>query len=159
MPTSSESANSRALVPTKRGNQASDWERIRALALDGLSSAHSRRAYGNALDDFQEWCGANAPDGFNKATVQRYRAALEERGLAPSSINVRLSAIRKLAAEAADNGELAPEIAAAIGRVKGAKRHGTRTGNWLSRPRPNRCWRFPIARRTRENGTGRCFAC
>ena len=41
---------------------------------------------------------------FNKAAVQKYRAELEIKGLAPSSINVRLSAIRRLALEAADNG-------------------------------------------------------
>jgi integrase len=43
-----------------------------------------------------------------------------------------LSAIRKLAAEAADNGLLAPEAAAGIARVKGSKRHGVRAGNWLT---------------------------
>ena len=52
----------------------------------------------------------------------------------PSSINLRLATIKKLAAEAADNALLAPEIAAAIGRVHGAKRLGVRTGNWLTRP-------------------------
>jgi site-specific recombinase XerD len=108
------------------------WLRLKSLALDSLSSAHSRRAYSSALDEFQQWCGVHDSPGFHKATVQRYRAALEGRGLAPSSINVRLSAIRKLAAEAADNYLLAPELAAAIGRVKGARRHGTRTGNWLT---------------------------
>ena len=105
---------------------------MKSLALDGLTSVHSRRAYSNSLDDFHEWCSANAWPGFTKASVQRYRASLEAQGLAPSSINVRLSAIRKLAAEAADNGLLAPELAAAICRVKGAKRHGVRTGNWLT---------------------------
>ncbi|HEX9155230.1 MAG TPA: site-specific integrase, partial [Nitrospira sp.] len=44
----------------------------------------------------------------------------------------RLSAIRKLAAEAADNGLLDPELAAGILRVKGVKTTGVRTGNWLS---------------------------
>jgi len=43
-----------------------------------------------------------------------------------------LSAIRKLAAEAADNGLLAPELAAGIIRVKGVKATGVRVGNWLS---------------------------
>jgi site-specific recombinase XerD len=43
-----------------------------------------------------------------------------------------MSAIRKLAAEAADNGLLAPELAAGISRVKSAKTQGIRTGNWLS---------------------------
>jgi site-specific recombinase XerD len=43
-----------------------------------------------------------------------------------------MSAIRKLAAEAADNGLLAPELAAGISRVKSAKSVGIRMGNWLS---------------------------
>jgi integrase len=43
-----------------------------------------------------------------------------------------MSAIRKLATEAADNGLLAPELAAGIARVKSAKSIGVRTGNWLS---------------------------
>ena len=43
-----------------------------------------------------------------------------------------MSAIRKLAVEATDNGLLAPEIAAGIQRVKSAKSIGVRAGNWLS---------------------------
>jgi site-specific recombinase XerD len=119
-------------APLTRLPPPDPWLRLKSLVLDSLRSAHSRRAYGSALEEFQQWCAAHDSPGFHKATVQRYRAALEGRGLAPSSINIRLSAIRKLAAEAADNYLLAPELAAAIGRVKGARRHGTRTGNWLT---------------------------
>jgi integrase len=36
-----------------------------------------------------------------------------------------------LAYEAADSGLLSPDLAAGIRRVKGAKKHGTRVGNWL----------------------------
>jgi integrase len=43
-----------------------------------------------------------------------------------------MSAIRKLAVEAMDNGLLAPELAAGIQRVKSAKSIGVRMGNWLS---------------------------
>ena len=43
-----------------------------------------------------------------------------------------MSAIRKYAAEAVDNGLLAPELDAGISRVKSAKTQGIRTGNWLS---------------------------
>ncbi len=43
-----------------------------------------------------------------------------------------MSAVRKLAVEAADNGLLAPELAAGIQRVKSAKSIGVRVGNWLS---------------------------
>jgi len=58
---------------------------------------------------------------------------LETDGLAASTINVRLAAIRKLAREAADNGLLAPDPAAGIARVRGAKALGVRAGNWLGK--------------------------
>jgi integrase len=45
---------------------------------------------------------------------------------------VRITAVRKLAVEAADNGLLAPEIAAGITRIKGVAAKGVRLGNWLS---------------------------
>ena len=57
---------------------------------------------------------------------------LEARGLGSISINVRITAVRKLAVEAADNGLLAPELAAGITRIKGVKSKGVRVGNWLS---------------------------
>ena len=99
-----------------------------------------------ALDAFERWCAETAAAGFTKATVQAYRAALEAVGLAASSINIRLRAVRKLAAEAADNGLLAPEIAAAIVHVRGAKRRGVRTGNWLTLDEAERLLALPYFR-------------
>jgi hypothetical protein len=61
--------------------------------------------------------------------------SLEERRLGSSSIIIkviRMSPIRKLAAEAADNGLLALELAQGISRVKSVKSTGIRVGNWLS---------------------------
>jgi integrase len=40
--------------------------------------------------------------------------------------------VRRLAYEAADSGLLSPDLAAGIRRVKGAKKHGVRIGNWLT---------------------------
>jgi integrase len=65
--------------------------------------------------------------------VQRYKAILQGAGLSPSTVNLRMSAIRKLAQEAADNGLLDPALAAGIARVKGVKAAGVRAGNWLNR--------------------------
>jgi site-specific recombinase XerD len=45
---------------------------------------------------------------------------------------VRITAVRKLAVEAADNGLLAPELPSRITRVKGVPSKGVRLGNWLS---------------------------
>jgi site-specific recombinase XerD len=85
-----------------------------------------------ALDEFLGWFQQAPRPGFTKATVSARRVSLEDRRLGSSSIIIRTSAIRKLAAEAADNGLLAPELAAGISRVKSAKSQGIRVGNWLS---------------------------
>jgi site-specific recombinase XerD len=86
-----------------------------------------------ALDEFLSWFRQEPrPGGFCKATVSAWRASLEARRLGSSSIIIRMSAIRKLAAEAADNGILAHEQAAGIARVKSVKSTGIRVGNWLS---------------------------
>ena len=98
-------------------------ERLIAFVVDSVTSPESKRAYRKALGDFLERYGHELHDGFTKATVQAYRAALEARGLSPATINVRLVAVRKLALEAADNGIMDPQLAAGIARAKGAK-HG-----------------------------------
>ncbi|HKE29455.1 MAG TPA: hypothetical protein VKB88_44200, partial [Bryobacteraceae bacterium] len=84
------------------------------------------------LDEFFAWYTEEPRPGFTKATGAAWRVALEARGLGAVSINVRITAVRKLAVEAADNGLLAPELAAGITRVKGARAKGVRVGNWLS---------------------------
>jgi site-specific recombinase XerC len=109
-----------------------EWQRLKGLVLDSVSSPITRRMYDMALDEFMAWFQQEARPGFTKAAVSAWRASLEARGLGSSSISVRLSAIRKLAVEAADNGLLPPEVAAGIVRVKGVKTRGVRVGNWLS---------------------------
>ena len=52
--------------------------------------------------------------------------------LSPATINLHLSAIRRLADEAAESGWLSSELAIGIRRVKGVKRLGRRVGNWLT---------------------------
>ena len=86
-------------------NRMADWRRLKALVLE----------YNLGLDEFIEWYGREPRPGFTKATVNAWRGALEARRLGSVSINVR-TAVRKLAVEAADNGLLAPELAAGITR-------------------------------------------
>jgi len=108
------------------------WEKVKALVLDSVSSPITKRVYNMALNEFMVWFQQAPRPGFTKATVHAWRVSLEERGLGSSSIIIRMSAIRKLAAEAADNGLLAAESAAGIRRVKSVKSVGIRVGNWLS---------------------------
>src|ERR1035438_3592393 len=113
-------------------DKASEWLRLKALVLDSISSPITRRVYNLGLDEFIAWYTEEPRPGFTKATVSAWRVALEARKLGPISINVRLTAVRKLAVEAADNGLLAPALAAGIARIKGVRAPGIRTGNWLS---------------------------
>src|SRR5258705_11035729 len=112
--------------------QANHWHKLKTLVLDSVSSPITKRVYNLGLDEFFAWYGLEARVGFTKATVSAWRVVLESRGLGSVSINVRITAVRKLAVEAADNGLLAPELAAGIARIKGVRSQGVRVGNWLS---------------------------
>src|ERR1035441_6974416 len=98
--------------------QTNQWQKLKALVLDSVSSPITKRVYNLGLDEFFAWYGLEPRAGFTKATVSAWRVALEARGLGSVSINVRITAVRKLAA--------------VITRVKGAKSIGVRVGNWLS---------------------------
>ena len=116
---------------------------VKNLVLDSVRSPHTRRAYDRVLTGFLTWCTSGEGAAFTKATVQRYRAELEGRGFSASAINVHLAAIKKLATEAADNGLLAPELAAGIAKVPGARSEGPRAGNWLTRDQASRLLSLP----------------
>src|SRR5580704_15367055 len=55
--------------------------------------------------------------------------------ISAATINLHLSAIRRLADESAESGWLSPEHAIGIRRVQGVKRLGRKMGNWLTRNR------------------------
>src|ERR1700704_3058784 len=112
--------------------QTTEWHRLKGLVLDSVSSPITRRVYNLGLNEFFEWYGREPRPGFTKATVCAWRVALEARGLGAVSINVRITAVRKLAVEAADNGLLAPELAGGGARVEGVASQGGRLGDRLS---------------------------
>jgi integrase len=107
------------------------------LVTDTLTSEHSKRAYARAITDFLAWRGDRE---INKALVNKYRQTLKG---SPSSINLRMSAIRKLAAEAADNGLLDQAVANGIKRVSGVKPHGERSGMWLTKAQAQKMLNAP----------------
>ena len=118
-----------------------------ALVLDGVTSEHSRRSYRTGLVAFFAWIGtAGAAPAFTRALVQQYRAAQIAAGMSAATLNLRLSPVRKLAREMSDNGLLDPATAAAIKRVPGVERRGTRAGNWLVKDQANALLNAPDAR-------------
>lgn len=126
------------------------------VAVDSVDSPRSQRNYAAALHEFLDWCESRGVGVLTKALVQTYKQHLSTvvtartgKPLSASSINLKLSAIRKMVREAADN----PPIAAAVGldqenansiaRVKGAKNEGTRAGNWLTLAQAQRLLHAP----------------
>src|SRR5712672_2515448 len=109
-----------------------DLEQSKNAVLQSLGAASSQESHGHAIDEFIGWYCSEPRLLFNRIVVLRYRFFLEQKNLAPSTINVRLAAVRRLAYEASDTGLLRPDLAARIRRVKGAKRLGVRIGNWLT---------------------------
>jgi site-specific recombinase XerD len=109
-----------------------DLEQSKSAVLNSLTSPSSQRSYNHAIREFIEWYCSEPRLAFNKTVLTRYRISLEQRHYAPSTINLRLAAVRRLAYEASDSGLLSPDLAAGIRRVKGARRLGVRIGNWLT---------------------------
>jgi site-specific recombinase XerD len=109
-----------------------DLEQSKNVVIHSLAATSSQESYGHAINEFIAWYCSEPRLAFNRTVVLRYRFFLEQKNLAPSTINVRLAAVRRPAYEASDTGLLSPELAAGIRRVKGAKPQGVRIGNWLT---------------------------
>jgi hypothetical protein len=70
-----------------------------------------------------------------------WRAGME--WLSPSTINVSLSAVRKLVGEARRNNLIGSEEAASLTDIPNISQKGTRLGNWLTREQAKRTFGRP----------------
>jgi integrase len=101
---------------------------LRQLVLETVPSVHSKRNYAKALDDLFAFC-ASRP--LSRALLMEDRTTMDH--LSPSTINARLSAIRKLIGEARRNGMIGREEANNLTDIPNVRQKGTRLGNWLTR--------------------------
>ena len=98
------------------------------MVLDSVPSPHSRRNYAKAIDHLFAFC-ASRP--LSRALLMEWRAGME--ALSPSTVNVRLSAVRKMVGEARRNNMIGSEEAATLTDIPHIRQQGTRLGNWLTR--------------------------
>ncbi len=131
MPRTKKSKKSHRKAP-KKTLALPDLQQSKTAVLATLTSGSAQRTYNHAIDEFVDGYCSEPRLAFNRTVVLRYRIHLEEKRFAPSTINLRLAAVRRIAYEAADSGLLSPELAAGIRRVKGVRRLGVRLGNWLT---------------------------
>ena len=93
------------------------------MVLDILPCPNSRRNYAKALDDMLAFSGGRP---LTRKLLIAYQASIEN--LSASTINVRLSAIRKMVSEARKNGMLSAEDAANPTEVPKIRRNETGWG-------------------------------
>lgn len=126
-----------ALQPADR-----DLSALVQVVLDTLPSPHSRRAYGVQLREYLQWTRTSTtPPG--RRSVQEYLAHLTEAQKRPSTVNLALSAIKKLYSEAAEHGWVDDGMAAAVDRIPCQRRLGSHAGNWLDVPEMHRLLALP----------------
>jgi integrase len=101
---------------------------LRKMVLDSVASPHSKRNYARALDDLFAFC-ASRP--LSRELLLEWRAGMDS--LSTSTINVRLSAMRKMVGEARRAGIIGLEEAASLTDIPNIRQKGTRLGNWLTR--------------------------
>jgi integrase len=105
---------------------------LREMVLKAVVSVHTRRNYAKALDELFA-LSTERRQPLSRMLVMDYRASMVARSLNASTINVRLSAVRKLIGEARRNGILDAEQAAQLADVPNIRQQGIRLGNWLTR--------------------------
>jgi integrase len=103
-----------------------------ASVLNGVTSPHTRRNYAKALGELGELVRERRQP-LTRGLFLEYKASLVARGLSASTVNVRLSAVRKLIDEARRNGALGAQEAAELADVPNVRQQGNRLGNWLTR--------------------------
>jgi integrase len=108
------------------------YDELRQVVLDGVVSENSKRNYALAMDELSLFCRARLQP-VSRAVLLAFRADMVERGLSASTINVKLSALRKLIHEAKRAGVVGTEEAAQMTDIPNIRQHGTRLGNWLTR--------------------------
>jgi site-specific recombinase XerD len=128
-------SSSMALIPSSGDAQPQRsvaFQALREMVLNSVASEHSKRNYAKALDEVFTLC-ANRSQGLSSALLMEYRATMLEKKLSASTVNVRLSAVRKLVGEAQRNGIINAEEAANLAGVPNLSQKGTRLGSWLTR--------------------------
>ncbi len=108
------------------------FDELRRSVLDAVTAENSKRSYALALDELSAFSRERG-EPFTRTLILAFRAHMLERQLSPATINVRLSAVRKLVNEAKRAGVLGAEEASQMTDVPNVRQQGTRLGNWLTK--------------------------
>ena len=99
------------------------FEELRRAVLNGVAAENSRRNYGLALDELSAFC-RQRKEPISRTLLLQFRSAMLDRNLSPSTINVKLSAIRSLIGEARRAGVLGAEDASQMTDIPNVRQQG-----------------------------------
>jgi integrase len=102
--------------------------RLKRMVLDSVIAANSKRNYAKALDHLFAFAGGRP---LSRELMLEWRASMEKQS--PSTVNLRLSAMRSLVAESKRAGMLSSEEAENLSGIPNIKQAGAQKGNWLTR--------------------------
>jgi integrase len=101
---------------------------LKQMVVDSLAAPNSKRNYSKALDHLFAFAQGRP---LSRELLLAWRASMDKQS--PSTVNIRLSAMRSLVAEARRANLLSAEDAAKLTEIPNIKQAGTRKGNWLTR--------------------------
>jgi site-specific recombinase XerD len=124
--------NELMLAHIEAPDTASRYDQIRVAVLNGVTAESSKKNYALALEELSAFC-LERQQPVSRTLILAFRAAMLDRNLSASTINVKLSAVRKLITEAKRAGVVSAEEAAQMTDVPNIRQQGTRLGNWLTK--------------------------
>jgi integrase len=109
------------------------------LLLAALPSPNTRRAYRHAISELFSYAAGRQ---VTRALLLEWRAALATR-ISAATVNLQLSAVRRLVREARRSGAIDGHEAAELLEVRGLPQRGRRTGNWLTKEQARQILALP----------------
>jgi site-specific recombinase XerD len=123
------------------------WTQLCDHVVLACASQHSQRAYRASAAMYRAWVARTKLMFLSKATVLRYRDyLLLTKKLAPKSINLHLTVLRRLAQEGMAEQMLDTPTGMAILRIPMVPNRGVRAGVWLPREQAQRILSGPKVR-------------
>jgi integrase len=111
---------------------------LKQMVLGSVTSPNTRRCYSLALNELFAF---SAGRSLSRALLQEWKASMD--ALAPSTVNVKLSAVRRLVEEARRNGLISAEDATNLSDIPNVRQRGNRLGNWLTREQAKELLQVP----------------
>jgi site-specific recombinase XerD len=141
-------------LPSEAAAMPSRYDELPSAVLNSVTAENSKRNYALALDELSAFC-LERQQPVSRTLILAFRAAMVEKNLSASTINVKLSAVRRLVNEAKRAGVLGTEEAAQIKDIPNIRQQGTRLGNWLTKEQAKEPLAVPDRSSLKASGTMR----